>query len=85
MTKSKLDRKRVYLSSSLVIMEGSQNRNSNGSILEAGADAEAMEGAAYWLAPYGLAEPRTTSQAMVPSIMGWALPLYWAGPSHLNL
>jgi hypothetical protein len=32
-----------------------KNRNSNqGRNLEAGADAEAMEGAAYWLAPPGL-------------------------------
>jgi hypothetical protein len=32
-----------------VIQELKQGRN-----LEAGADAEAMEGAAYWLAPHGL-------------------------------
>ena len=31
------------------IIEGSQGRN-----LETGADAESMEGAAYWLDPYGL-------------------------------
>jgi hypothetical protein len=33
----------------LFISEGSQSRN-----LEAGAHAEVMEGAAYWLVPHGL-------------------------------
>ena len=54
---------KVYLVSTsilLFITEVSQDRNP-----EAGADAEAMEGAAYWLAPHGCSacfpiEPRTT-------------------------
>jgi hypothetical protein len=34
---------------------GSQDKNSKQSkILEAGSDAEAVKGAAHWLAPYGL-------------------------------
>jgi hypothetical protein len=39
----------LYFSRKQSLTEGSQGRN-----LEAGADAEAMEGAAYWLAPHGL-------------------------------
>jgi hypothetical protein len=47
--------------------------------LEAGADAEAMESAAYWLASHGLLSllsyrPRTTSPRMAPPTMGRALP-----------
>ena len=39
----------------LSIIKGSQARNSKkGRNLEAGAQAEAMEGATYWLAPQGL-------------------------------
>ena len=33
-------------------MKGSRSRN-----VEAGADVKAMKGAAYWLAPPGLAQP----------------------------
>ena len=42
----------AYTSLLLFMTKGSQYRNSNraGTNLEAGADAEAMEGAAYWLA-----------------------------------
>jgi hypothetical protein len=43
----------AYTSTSLFIIKGSQNRNSSRN-LEAGADAEAMEGAAYWFASRGL-------------------------------
>jgi hypothetical protein len=50
--------------------ELTQGRN-----LEAGADVEAMEGAAYWAPSTGLLSllsyrPRTTSLALVPPIMG---------------
>ena len=45
--------------------------------LEAGAYAEALEGAAYWLAPCGLAcfliELRTPCPGMAPATMVWAL------------
>ena len=44
----------VYSSTLLFITKGSQDRHSHGRNLEAGADAEAMKGAAYWLAPCGL-------------------------------
>jgi hypothetical protein len=48
MTKKQAGEEMVYLaytSSQYSIIEGSQDRN-----LEAGAEAEAMEGAAYWFA-----------------------------------
>ena len=40
-----------YCSTSQSITEGSKGRNPHGRNLEAGADAEAMEGLTYWLAP----------------------------------
>ena len=55
--KSKLEKKRfIWLTlPQHFIIEGTQDRNSNqGRSLEAGADAEAMEGAAYCLASRGL-------------------------------
>lgn len=46
---------------------------------EAGADAEAMEGAAYSLVPRDLLglliEPRAISAGMALSTVGWVLPL----------
>jgi len=60
------------------ITEGSQDWN-----LEAGAAAEAMEGAAYWLAPPWLAcstcfliPPKTTCL--------WAQHPEYVGPFHIN-
>ena len=50
-----------------------------GSNLEAGADAEAMEGAAHWLVPHGLLSlfcytaHRTTCPSMALHTMDWAL------------
>jgi hypothetical protein len=55
--KSKLEKKRfIWLTlPQHFIIEGTQDRNSNqGRSLEAGADAEAMEGAAYCLASHVL-------------------------------
>ena len=47
--------------------------------LEAGADTEAMEGAAYWLVPHGLLSllsyrTQDHSPGMTPPTMNWALP-----------
>ena len=59
----------------------SEQELTQGRNMEAGADAEAMEGAAYWLASPGLLsllfliELRTTSPGMTPPTMGWALPI----------
>jgi hypothetical protein len=56
----------------IFITEESQDRNSNGRNLEAGADEVALRGAAYWLAPHGFVqtasfiEPRTTRLGMAP-------------------
>jgi hypothetical protein len=54
MTKKQVGEERVYsayISTLLLITKGSQDRNShNGRNLEAGLDAEAMEGTAYWIA-----------------------------------
>jgi hypothetical protein len=54
MTRKQVGEERVYLACtrrSQSIIGGIQDRNSN---LEARADAEAMEGAAYWFVPCGL-------------------------------
>jgi hypothetical protein len=59
----------------------SEQELTQGRNMEAGADAEAMEGAAYWLASPALLsllfliELRTTSPGMTPTTMGWALPI----------
>lgn len=43
--------------------------------LEAGTDAEAMEGAASWLAHHGLPiELTTTRPGIAPPIVAWTLP-----------
>lgn len=43
--------------------------------MEAGADPEAVEGAAYWLAlQCFLIEPRSTSPAVTPPTVDWAGP-----------
>ena len=47
--------------------------------LEAGTDAEAMEGAAYWFASSWLAQPAFL-QNPGPPAQGWLHP-QWAGPS----
>jgi hypothetical protein len=44
----------AFVSTLRSITEGSWGRNSRGWNLEVGADAQAMEGAAQWLAPHGL-------------------------------
>lgn len=54
--------------------EGSQGRN-----LEKGTGAEAMEGAANWLALHGMLSPNSYSTqgclpGVVPLTMGWDLP-----------
>ena len=50
--------------------------------LEAGADAEAMKGAAYWLAPRGLLSQLSYSvQNYLAQV--WLYP-QWAGTSHIN-
>jgi hypothetical protein len=57
MTKKQVGKESVYSaynSTFLFITKGSQGRNSQGRNLEAAVDAEAMEGAAYWLASPGL-------------------------------
>ena len=71
MNKNKLGRKGP-------IPEGSQDWNSNGTGLEAGADAEH---AAYWIASHGLLSllPYRTQKhqaPMAPPIMAYALPIY---------
>ena len=55
-----------------VTIEGSQDRNSSkAGTWGAGADAEAMKDAAYWIASACfLIEPRTTSPGMTPLTMG---------------
>ena len=70
----------AYTSLLLFMTKGSQYRNSNraGTNLEAGADAEATEGAADWLAPHGLLSllsyrTRTTRLRMAPPTVGRAL------------
>lgn len=49
-----------------------------GRILEAGANAKAVEGAAYWLVLHGLLSlpsyTRITHPGMAPPAMGWVLP-----------
>jgi hypothetical protein len=61
-------------SSSKEVRSGTQNSRN----LEAGADAEAMTGAAYWVAPHDWLSQlsyrtRTSSPGMAPPTMGWAL------------
>jgi hypothetical protein len=56
-------------------IEGSQGKTQAGLEPEAGAHAEAMEGAAYWLASPGLLSflsyrPRTTSPGVAPPTVG---------------
>ena len=63
----------------LLLRRKSGQELKQGRNLEAGADAETMEGAAYWLVPmacsaYILIEPRTASPGMAQCTMGWALP-----------
>jgi len=71
MTKSKLVWKGfnlAYTSISLFVIEGSQDRNPNrGQDLEAGADAEAMEGCCL------LAHSPWLTKAAPPTV-GWAVP-----------
>ena len=55
-----------------------QDRNSNRS----GADAEAVEGAAYWLAPHGLLS-LLSCRTQDHQPRGWHHP-QWAGLSHIN-
>jgi hypothetical protein len=74
----------LYSSTSQLIVKGSQDRNSNsnrnssqGRNLEAGADGEAMEGAAYRLVPHdllSLLSSRTQDHQPrdAPPTMGWA-------------
>jgi hypothetical protein len=60
----------AYTSALLFITKGSQVGTHTGRNLEAGADAEAMEGAAYWLASPGLLSlPRdgATHNGLLPS------------------
>ena len=57
MIKEQVGEERVYsayTSTLWFVTEGSQDRSSQGRNLEAEADAEAMEGAAYWIAFPGL-------------------------------
>lgn len=74
----KLGEKRVYLytSISLFVTEGSQGR-----ILEAGADEEAVEGAAYRLASHGLLS--LLSYRLRSPAQGWHGP-QWVEPSHIS-
>lgn len=71
----------VYTSISLFITERNQDRNSNGAGSQAGAVAEAMEGAVYLdLLPmtcssHVLIEPRLRSSGMASPIMGWSSPI----------
>lgn len=56
-------------------IEGSQGKTQAGLEPEAGAHAEAMEGAASWLAHHGLPiELTTTRPGIAPPIVAWALP-----------
>ena len=58
MNEMQVEKERAYLaytSTSLFITQGRQDKNSKqGRTLEAGADAEAMEGGVYWLASHCL-------------------------------
>ena len=51
----------VYISIHLLIIEGSQDRNTNGKDLDAGADAEAMEGCFLLAFSSWLAQPTYTT------------------------
>jgi len=70
----------AYMATALFIMERSQGSNSNtAGTLEAGADAEAMEGRMEGLLPltcsaYFLTEPRTTSLGAGPTHSGLGPP-----------
>jgi hypothetical protein len=60
----------AYTSTMLFITKGSRDWNSHRArTWEAGADVEALEGAAYWIACF-LIEPRTTTPGMAPPTMG---------------
>jgi hypothetical protein len=79
MTKKQAGEERIclsYTSTLLFITEGRQDRNP---YLEAGADAEAVEGAAYCFALMTcsacfLTESRTTSSGAVLPTVAWARP-----------
>jgi hypothetical protein len=54
MTQKQAVQEKVYLAVTIHHWRKSRQELKQSSDLEAGPDAEAMEGAAYWLAPHGL-------------------------------
>jgi len=72
-----MTKERVYLAHTLftVITGGSQDRKSSrAGTRRQGADAEAVEGAAYWLAPHGLLSLLSCRTQDHKLRNGWAFP-----------
>ena len=72
-TKKQVGEKRVYLTYTSILLFTTERNQDRDSVLEAGVDAETMEGNLACSACF-LIEPRTTRPGMTAPIMGWALP-----------
>ena len=74
-TKQKNSRKKIYWLTGNRAVSREAKAESQGRNLEAGADAETMEGCCLLTcSASSLREPRTTSPEMDPPTMGWVLP-----------
>ena len=78
MTRQQVGEERIYL---LFITEDIRKLK-QGRILEAGADAEAIQGACFWLPPHDLLI-LLSLQNQGPPDQGWSHP-QWTGPSPIN-
>ena len=77
-----LGKERAYLAYTLALLfitKGSQAETQTGQDPEAGANAEGIEGASYWLPSHGLLSPlyyrNQGKQSRNDTTIGWALPL----------